>query len=188
MPLAPGDETGDADLDRFFAALREVVHDARERLPVEADQQDDPDPAAAYVREARDMHWHDDERVSTPPTVASAHLDQVTTTELAPTTAELVNSLEADRDVWREQAIVWRERALGADMLVEAVNAHMSDLQIKLDDLRMAMRALNASTSLPPEPRAALPAQTPRRSGPDRVLDPGEWADPSSAVRPRPDR
>ena len=33
MPLAPGDETGDADLDRFFAALRQVVHDARERLP-----------------------------------------------------------------------------------------------------------------------------------------------------------
>ena len=43
MPLAPGDETGDADLDRFFAALRQVVHDARERLPLESDRPDPPD-------------------------------------------------------------------------------------------------------------------------------------------------
>ncbi len=49
MPLAPGDETGDADLDRFFAALRQVVHDARERLPLESDPLD-PEPRCRRAR------------------------------------------------------------------------------------------------------------------------------------------
>ena len=63
MPLAPGDETGDADLDRFFAALRQVVHDARERLPLESDRFDSPDPvtdswtSVAAGRRYRSSHW-----------------------------------------------------------------------------------------------------------------------------------
>ncbi len=100
--------------------------------------------------------------------------DPVTTTELAPSTSELISSLEADRDLWRERAVVWRERAMGADMLVKTLNAHMSDLQINLEDLRLAMRVMSANTPVPPEPRAELPAQTPRRSGIDRFLEPGK--------------
>ena len=99
--------------------------------------------------------------------------DLASTTELAPSTSELIASLEADRDLWRERAVVWRERAMGADMLVKTLNAHMSDLQINLEDLRLAMRVMSANTPVPPEPRAELPAQTPRRSGIDRFLDPG---------------
>jgi hypothetical protein len=182
MPLAPGDETGDADLDRFFAALRQVVHDARERLPLESDRlgapnlvPDVPDPGQTQ---------HDDgtaaEGATSPGTMVRTRPDPVTTTELAstttelaPSTAELIASLEADRDLWRERAVVWRERAMGADMLVKTLNAHMSDLQINLEDLRLAMRVMSANTPVPPEPRAELPAQTPRRSGIDRFLDPG---------------
>ena len=190
MPLAPGDETGDADLDRFFAALRQVVHDARERLPVEADQPDDPDPTAAVRARSpgaaparrhgaecrRRRQWF--RRNST----------RVTTTELAPTTAELVDSLEADRDLWRERAIVWRERAMGADMLVKTLNAHMSDLQINLEDLRMAMRVMSANTPRPARTtgcvaRSDAASERPRslpRSG--RVGGPG----PREATAARP--
>ena len=178
MPLAPGDETGDADLDRFFAALRQVVHDARERLPLESDRFGAPD----LVPDPGQMQQDDGttaEGATSPGTMVPTRLDPVTTTELAsttelaPSTSELIASLEADRDLWRERAVVWRERAMGADMLVKTLNAHMSDLQINLEDLRLAMRVMSANTPVPPEPRAELPAQTPRRSGIDRFLDPG---------------
>ena len=49
--------------------------------------------------------------------------------------------MEADRDLWRERAVVWRA-AMGADMLVKTLNADMSDLQINLEDLRLAMRVM----------------------------------------------
>jgi hypothetical protein len=174
VPLAPGDETGDADLDRFFAALRQVVHDARERLPLESDRSDPLEPIA----EAREPSQHADagaaDAATSTGTMVPTRPDPVTTTELAPSTSELIASLETDRDLWRERAVVWRERAMGADMLVKTLNAHMSDLQINLEDLRLAMRVMSANTPVPPEPRAELPAQTPRRSGIDRFLDPGK--------------
>jgi hypothetical protein len=173
MPLAPGDETGDADLDRFFAALRQVVHDARERLPLESDRPDPPE----LIADASELSQQTDaaaaHAATSTGTMVPTRLDPVTTTELAPSTSELITSLEADRDLWRERAVVWRERAMGADMLVKTLNAHMSDLQINLEDLRLAMRVMSANTPVPPEPRAELPAQTPRRSGIDRFLDPG---------------
>jgi hypothetical protein len=80
-------------------------------------------------------------------------------TELELSTEELVAALEADRDMWRERAVVWRERAIGADMLVKALNEHMSDLQVNLDDLRVAMRALGQeplSDARPELPRQDL--------------------------------
>jgi hypothetical protein len=174
MPLAPGDETGDADLDRFFAALRQVVHDARERLPLESDRADPPE----LITDASEPSQHADaaaaDAATSSATMVPTRPDPVTTTELAPSTSELISSLEADRDLWRERAVVWRERAMGADMLVKTLNAHMSDLQINLEDLRLAMRVMSANTPVPPEPRAELPAQTPRRSGIDRFLEPGK--------------
>ena len=178
MPLAPGDETGDADLDRFFAALRQVVHDARERLPLESDRLGAPelvpDPGAdaagrRHYSRGRDVAGDDGPDAPRPRHHDGPRVDH----ELAPSTSELIASLEADRDLWRERAVVWRERAMGADMLVKTLNAHMSDLQINLEDLRLAMRVMSANTPVPPEPRAELPAQTPRRSGIDRFLDPG---------------
>jgi hypothetical protein len=176
MLLAPGDETGDADLDRFFAALRQVVHDARERLPLESDRPDAPD-LVTHVPEHEQSQQ--DAGVAagaatSAGTMVPTRPDPATTTELAPSTAELIASLEADRDLWRERAVVWRERAMGADMLVKTLNAHMSDLQINLEDLRLAMRVMSANTPVPPEPRAELPAQAPRRSGVDRFLEPGK--------------
>jgi hypothetical protein len=172
LPLAPGDETGDADLDRFFAALRQVVHDARERLPLESDRPAPPEliPDASEPQQADAPAAG---AVASTVTMVPTRPDPVTT-ELAPSTSELIASLEADRDLWRERAVVWRERAMGADMLVKTLNAHMSDLQINLEDLRLAMRVMSANTPVPPEPRAELPAQAPRRSGIDRFLEPGK--------------
>jgi hypothetical protein len=173
MPLAPGDETGDADLDRFFAALRQVVHDARERLPLESDRPGPPEliPDASEPLQADAPAAG---AVASTGTMVPTRPDPVATTELAPSMSELIASLEADRDLWRERAVVWRERAMGADMLVKTLNAHMSDLQINLEDLRLAMRVMSANTPVPPEPRAELPAQAPRRSGIDRFLEPGK--------------
>jgi hypothetical protein len=93
--------------------------------------------------------------------------------ELAPTTSELISSLEADRDLWRERAVVWRERAMGADMLIKTLNGHMSDLKINLDDLRLAMRVRSREGVDALEPRAELPAPGPRWNGLDRYLEPG---------------
>src|SRR5207342_2899938 len=84
MPLAPGDETGDADLDRFFAALRQVVHDARERLPLEADRADTPE----LITDARESSQQAEAPGADPATSTGAMVptrpDPVTTTELAP--------------------------------------------------------------------------------------------------------
>jgi hypothetical protein len=151
-----------------------VVHDARERLPLDSDRPD----ASELVTDAREASQQADaaaaDAAASTGTMVPTRPDPVTTTELAPSTSELIASLEADRDLWRERAVVWRERAMGADMLVKTLNAHMSDLQINLEDLRLAMRVMSANTPVPPEPRAELPAQTPRRSGIDRLLDPGK--------------
>ena len=97
-------------------------------------------------------------------------------TELAPSTAELVASLEADRDLWRERAVVWRERAMGADMLVKALNAHMSDLQINLEDLRLAMRVLaneGAWHRRSPAPSSRLPDLSWRGPEAEREVEAG---------------
>jgi hypothetical protein len=149
------------DLDRFFAALRQVVHDAHEQVApdephagaIDPSRQpaDAPDAPRETASAAEVLVHHHDQGVTNTPALVSS-------TELAPSTAELVASLEADRDVWRERAIVWRERAMGADVLVKALNAHMSDLQINLEDLRLAMRVLDKDGVAPLEPRAELTA------------------------------
>ena len=91
MPLAPGDETGDADLDRFFAALRQVVHDARERLPLESDRLGPPD-LVTDVPDPGPSQQDDDiaaEGATSPGTMVPTRLDPVTTTDLASTTTSL---------------------------------------------------------------------------------------------------
>jgi hypothetical protein len=166
----PGEPATGGDLDQFFEALRQVVRDARERLPLVEDHLVGADDTVAgpVVDPSR----------STGADVVPSHLDPViasapaSSTELAPTTAELVASLEADRDLWRERAVVWRERALGADQLVKALNSHLSDLNVNLDDLRLAIRVLSGETSETPEPRGELPAGA-RLNSVDRYVEPG---------------
>lgn len=50
--------------------------------------------------------------------------------------------VEAERDRWRERAIVWRERALAAEVVAKEMSAHLADVRENLEDVRVAMRAL----------------------------------------------
>ncbi len=168
VPFAPGEETGDADLDRFFAVLRQVVHDAREQVPLESDPLDTAEPATLDVPGSRQVH-QDDERPMTAAVAVPTQPEHASTTELAPSNAELVSLLEDDRDRWRERAVVWRERAMGSDQMVKALNAHMSDLQLIVEDLRMVLRAKTGNGSVGPAPRPQLSAETPQRD----ALGPG---------------
>jgi hypothetical protein len=183
---APDEESGDTDLDRFFAALRQVVHDARERVVLDRDGE--PANGAAATEDPRRTPAPEPAPATAPAAAGAtrsagavvptqAHpvngTESAPSPELAPTTSELIASLEADRDLWRERAVVWRERAMGADMLVKTLNAHMSDLKINLEDLRLAMRVLDREAVDAPEPRAELPAPGSRWSGVDRYLEPG---------------
>jgi hypothetical protein len=51
-------------------------------------------------------------------------------------------SVEADLDHWRERAVLWRERALAAELVSRMLQRNLDDLRANLDDLR-------ASTSHP---------------------------------------
>lgn len=157
---AQGDERAVDDLDQFFAALRQVVHDAREQVALDESRPgavDTPPPTRGDP--GRQVAASGGEALlSRPDPGASNTSAGASVTELAPSTAELIASVEADRDLWRERAVVWRERAMGADMLIKALNAHMSDLQISLEDLRFAMRVLGDEGAVLPEPRGELTA------------------------------
>jgi hypothetical protein len=180
-PTGLPEVNSDTDLDRFFAALRQVVHDAREQVTESGEPRPGheatepmpvPGPTAAPASPVADARADATELVPAR-SDAVAGATPVAPAELAPTTAELIASLEADRDLWRERAVVWRERAMGADMLVKTLNAHMSDLQINLEDLRLAMRVLGNEGTDVREPRGQLPAPRPTWSGLDHFLDPG---------------
>jgi hypothetical protein len=176
--VAPDGESAETDLDRFFAALRQVVHDARERVVLDGDREDlAPPTSGSSTPTAPPRASTRTSGTASHGTVVPTRPDPVNGTvaapELAPSTSELISSLQADRDLWRERAVVWRERAMGADMLVKTLNAHMSDLQVNLEDLRLAMRVLSKDAIAGSGPRAELPAPSPRWSGLDRYLEPG---------------
>ena len=65
--------------------------------------------------------------------------------------------LDAERDRWRERAIVWRERALAAEVVAKEMGAHLADVKENLEDVRVAMRALTeqqaAISARPARPR-----------------------------------
>jgi hypothetical protein len=69
-----------------------------------------------------------------------------------------VAQLEADVESWQRRTVMWRERALSAQALNEALNTN-------LDDLRVVVRAM--ATTHPPDvgladaPRSQLPARQP---------------------------
>jgi hypothetical protein len=189
-----GEVTSD-DLERFFAALRQVVQDARDRLPLEHEPLDtEAEPEAKAESESR-VDDDTDSDTATEFQLADAAGEAVgdapddvegdapppgtivatqAGTEVAPSTAELIASLEADRDRWRERAVVWRERAMGADLLVKTLNAHMSDLQVNLEDLRAAMRMLGNARNAPDDPPAITGPTPPNRGVITRFLESGK--------------
>ena len=200
VPQAPGEETGVADLNEFFAALRHIVDDSLARLPLESDRLEPQqlDEAEQLVRdieadrEPLSPAGHD----GAPAALArrpengiarrDAHTGEMVaptdghasppSTELAPSTAELIAALEADRDRWRERAVVWRERAMGADLVVKSLNDHMADLRDNLEDFRMVIRAMSsaatASTSSTDSENHPTVAPTPPR--PEGGTEPSE--------------
>jgi hypothetical protein len=76
--------------------------------------------------------------------------------------------LEADVERWQRRTVMWRERALSAQALNEALNKN-------LDDLRTAVRAMAAAATHTPEVKAAdVPAsQYPARQLPSATVV--EW-------------
>jgi hypothetical protein len=56
-----------------------------------------------------------------------------------------VAQLEADVESWQRRTAMWRERALSAQALNEALNTN-------LDDLRLALRAVAAGATHSPQP------------------------------------
>jgi hypothetical protein len=59
-----------------------------------------------------------------------------------------IAQLEADVESWQRRTVMWRERALSAQALNEALNQN-------LDDLRTVVRALAAGTTHAPEVEVA---------------------------------
>jgi hypothetical protein len=52
-------------------------------------------------------------------------------------------------DHWRERAIVWRERAMGAELVAKMLQRNLDDLRANLEDLRLKVEAAD-------EQRAAI--------------------------------
>jgi hypothetical protein len=46
------------------------------------------------------------------------------------------DGLRAERDHWRERAIVWRERAIAAELVANILQKNVADLRASLHDLR----------------------------------------------------
>src|SRR5947209_7435858 len=76
--------------------------------------------------------------------------------------------VEAERDKWRERAVIWRERALAAELIAKELGAHVNDLKDNLEDVRLAMRELSAQRQLP---AARVGSYTGWRGYVARVLD-----------------
>jgi hypothetical protein len=58
-------------------------------------------------------------------------------------------SLETERDKWRERAVIWRERALAAELIAQQQGAHLDDVKENLEDIRLAMRGLVDQKAVP---------------------------------------
>jgi hypothetical protein len=79
-----------------------------------------------------------------------------------------VAQLEADLENWQRRAATWRERALSAQALNEALNRN-------LEDLRMALQALaTAPTHAPESTESSVPA-TPHAERPVATATMVEW-------------
>ncbi len=82
--------------------------------------------------------------------------------------------VEAERDKWRERAVIWRERALAAELIAKQQGAHLNDVKENLEDIRLAMRGLVDQKfdqkAVPAAPHPALP-QTGWKAYVVRLLD-----------------
>ena len=69
--------------------------------------------------------------------------------DAAPTagvTSERASELASDH--WRERAVVWRERALAAELVAKVLQRNLNDLHATLEDLRREARAMTAAQEL----------------------------------------
>jgi hypothetical protein len=74
---------------------------------------------------------------------------------------------ELESEHWRERAVVWRERALAAELVSRMLQRNLDDLRASLEDLRREAQAVAAATGAieytPPSPPAISPAEQPFR-------------------------
>lgn len=182
----------DHDLERFFSSLQRIVGDD-EAASVDDITGDDTHPSSAEFtassaswgpavvtpddNDATASDWatgprtltpvarEDDDREDEVPRLpAVPHVE--TTTRPEPRVAEL----EAERDKWRERAVIWRERAMAADVVAKELRAHMADLQANLEDVRVVIRTLaEQNTAAAPQTVSVEPA---KRGLLARMLDP----------------
>jgi hypothetical protein len=54
-------------------------------------------------------------------------------------------AVELESEHWRERAIVWRERAMGAELVAKMVQRNLDDLRANLEDLRARLEVFAAT-------------------------------------------
>ena len=70
-------------------------------------------------------------------------------------------AVELESEHWRERAIVWRERAMGAELVAKMLQRNLDDLRANLDDLRLKVEAAAAADAK--RAAAITAAETPWR-------------------------
>jgi hypothetical protein len=161
-----GDSTalfGEAHVDLVSETLHRIV---RDKLGADsAPRETEPAPVETPPTENAPLEWRH------PPAGADDGGGAVTPAPSAEG-GEPEPDLEAERDKWRERAIVWRERALAADVVAKELGAHLADVRENLADVRIAMRALTELTEQ--RPALGAPSVVPRtgwRAYVARLLD-----------------
>ena len=70
-------------------------------------------------------------------------------------------AVELESEHWRERAIVWRERAMGAELVAKMLQRNLDDLRANVEDLRLKVEAAAAADAK--RTAAIASAQTPWR-------------------------
>jgi hypothetical protein len=100
--------------------------------------------AAAPERDERDESDEGDEVVDGGPELDIAAQELTETSGQAPG-ASSDRAVELESEHWRERAIVWRERAMGAELVAKMLQRNLDDLRANLDDLRLKVEAAAAA-------------------------------------------
>ena len=61
-------------------------------------------------------------------------------------TSERASELASDH--WRERAVIWRERALAAELVAKVLQRNLNDLHATLEDLRREAKAVATAQEL----------------------------------------
>ena len=65
-----------------------------------------------------------------------------------PTCATSERASELASDHWRERAVIWRERALAAELVAKVLQRNLNDLHATLEDLRREAKAVATAQEL----------------------------------------